>query len=406
MSSSPWQGRSGPALCDHRGVFGGRSIRLAEVFGIRIGVDPSWFIVLFLIIWFLSGDYGVLYPDAEITAYVLAAASALLFFTSVVLHELGHALVAIRNGIGISGIDLWLFGGVAKLRRDSSSALVEFKVAAAGPLVSLAITVVCGAVAFALDGREAFWLLLFAGPSPAPLGALFGYLAVINAALLVFNLLPGFPLDGGRIARAIVWWRTGDRARATRVAARLGRFFSYVLIGLGLYLILLSDFGGIWLALIGLFLGQAARASEVQARVQAQIEGITVADVMDAQPVAVSLTMPLDRVYEEFFLRYGWPWFPVVDASGRFLGLVTRESVEAVDEEQRASMSVDDVIARDPEGSLRAGLDESIEAFLDSHRDGLARLGAVMAVDAEGVLRGVVTLQQLQRVLRPVNPAG
>jgi Zn-dependent protease len=213
-------------------VFGGGSIRLARVFGIRIGVDVSWFFVLFLIIFSLSRYYGDLFPGEDSKAFILAVVSALLFFLSVVLHELGHAVVAMRNGIGIAGIDLWLFGGVAKMQRDTDSPGVEFRVAVAGPVVTLLIAVLCfgGAVLFSsMDAAEE--AVTFGTGSAGAAAAVFGYLAFINAVLLVFNLIPGFPLDGGRIARAIAWWRTGDRTKATRFAARLGRGFSFAMVG-------------------------------------------------------------------------------------------------------------------------------------------------------------------------------
>ena len=385
-------------------MFGGRSIKLVELFGIRIGVDLSWFIVLFLIIWSLAIGYGEIYPGDETLSFGLATASALLFFTSVVLHELGHALIAIRNGIGIAGIDLFLFGGVAKMRRDTDSAGVEFRVAIAGPLVSLTIVVICAGVGVGLVGFDAF---LAANPfapqgAPAPVVAVLAYLASINALLLAFNLIPGYPLDGGRIVRAIAWKITGDRTRATRFAATIGRGFSYVLIAVGLYVAMVGDFfGGLWLGVIGLFLGQAARGSVLQTEIASQLDGLTVADVMDSQPVAVPLGLTLDRTLDEFFLRYREEWFPVVDEDGRPLGLITREAIEAIPEERHATATAAEVLARDELGGLQAPLDEPIEAFIDHHRDGLARLGAVLAVDAQGILRGIVTTDRLRRALRP-----
>ena len=396
-------------------VLGGRSIQLARVLGIRIGVDPSWFIVLFLIIFSLTSVYQDVYPGSDGTAFALATVSALLFFLSVVLHELGHAVVALRNGIGIAGIDLWLFGGIAKMTRDTDSAGVEFRVAVAGPLVTLAIVVVCAATVFLVAGGDALRETL---PTNAGFGAtaaelVFSYLAFVNACLLVFNLIPAFPLDGGRIVRAIAWWRTGDRAKATRLAATLGRGFSYLLIGLGVFALLPQEMGslalgpitGIWFIFIGLFLGSAARSAELQSRVASRIEGLRVADVMDAQPVAVPAQTKLDSVLDEFFLRYRWPWFPVVDDGGRFVGLVSRGEVDEVPEGMRRTWTVDEVMTRDSGGSLRVGTDESLERVLDAHTDGLQRLGAIMAVDADGILRGVVTLDRVRRALRPATPA-
>lgn len=380
---------------------GGGSIQLARVFGIRIGVEPSWFLVLFLIIWSLSGYYGDLFPGEGGKSFALAVISALLFFTSVLLHELGHAVVAIRNGIGIQGIDLWMFGGVAKMERDTDSAGVEFRVAAGGPLVTLILAALCVAIVMASTGTSgASDALLFDASGGSEAVAVIAWLGFVNALLLVFNLIPGFPLDGGRIARAIAWWRTGDRSKATRFAARLGRGFSFLMIALGVYLFLVGAIiTGVWLAFIGVFLGQAARQAEFQTAITDRIEGLRVSDVMDDEPVAVSGELPLDRAEDEYFLRYGYPWFPVVDASGMLTGLVTRGAVDSIPEAARGSRTVASVMAADSGTGLRVGLEEPLETLLG--REGLTRLGAIMAVDPEGRLRGIVTVDQVRRALGP-----
>jgi Zn-dependent protease len=383
---------------------GGGSIQLARVFGIRIGVEPSWFLVLFLIIWSLSGYYGDLFPGEGGKTFVLAVISALAFFTSVLLHELGHAVVAIRSGIGIQGIDLWMFGGVAKMERDTRTAGEEFRVAAGGPLVTLVLAVICVGIVMASTGTsDAVDALLFDATGGSEAVAVVAWLGFVNALLLVFNLIPGFPLDGGRIARAIAWWRTGDRGKATRFAARLGRAFSFLMIALGVYLFLIGAIvTGVWLGFVGVFLGQAARQAEVQTVITDRIEGLRVSDVMDHEPVAVPAELTLDRAADEYFLRYGYPWFPVVDASGRLTGLVTSQSVDSVPEAVRPGRTVASVMAADSDtggSGLRVGLEEPLETLLG--RDGFARLGAIMAVDPEGRLRGIVTVDQVRRALRP-----
>jgi Zn-dependent protease len=381
-------------------MLGGGSFQLFRIFGIRIGVDFSWFVVLFLIIWSLSGYYEDVAPGSN--AFVLAVVSALLFFLSILLHELGHAWVGIRNGIPILGIDLWLFGGVAKLGKDADSPGVEFRVAAAGPVVTLVIAALCFGLTMAVSGTsEAFDSAQFNEDISGATTAVLGYLATINVFLLGFNLIPAFPLDGGRIARAIAWKITGDRTRATRFAATLGRLGGYAMIGLGAYLWLVLDraVSGIWLAFIGFFLASAARSAEAQAKFSGRIEHIRVADVMDAEPVAIGEEAPVSYAEHTFFLRYGWPWFPVVDAHGRLVGVVSREAIESVPSEERDTRTVGTVMARDDGTSgLRVRLEEPLESLLT--QEALARLGAIMAVDGEGRLRGIVTVDAVRRALQ------
>jgi Zn-dependent protease len=381
-------------------MFGGGSIQLARVFGIRIGLDYSWFIVLFLIIWNLSGYYEDVAPGSN--AFVLAVVSALLFFLSILLHELGHAWVALRNGIPIEGIDLWLFGGVARLGREADSPGVEFRIAAGGPLVTLLIAVVCFGLGMAVSsGADALDSAQFSDDVTGATTAVLGYLTFVNVLLLLFNLIPAFPLDGGRIARAIVWKVTGDRNRATRFAARLGRGGGYLMLAAGVALYAFTDdlVGGIWLAIIGWFLAGAARSAEAQADFSGRIEHLRVADVMDAEPVAIPEDWTLADAEHQFFLRYGWAWFPVIDPSGRLVGVVSREAVQSVPAEERSVRRVSSVMARDDGSSgLRVRLDEPLESLLG--QEGLARLGAIMAVDNEGVLRGVVTINAVRRALQ------
>jgi CBS domain-containing protein len=231
-------------------------------------------------------------------------------------------------------------------------------------------------------------------------GAVLGYLAFVNFFLFVFNLIPAFPLDGGRIARSIAWWRTGDRSRATRFAATLGRFFGWLLGGIGVVLLLNGLLvTGVWLVFIGVFLVQAAKSAALQTVVTDRIEGLRVSDVMDPEPVAVPSQTRLDAVLDEFFYRYRYPWFPVTDDAGRFLGLLIREKVEEVPEQSRAERTVDDVMTHEQANAFHVAVDDPLEALLGS--DALQRLGAIMAVDGEGMLRGVVTVDRVRRALRP-----
>jgi Zn-dependent protease len=379
---------------------GGGSIQLVRLFGIRIGVTTSWFVVLFFFIFVLSGSFRDVLAASDSVAYLIAVASALLFFCSLVAHELGHALVGRRLGIQTAGIDLWFFGGIAKMDRDADSAGTEFKVAAAGPLVTAAIVGLCVLIGVLTTGWPRFWdaVVLKQGADVTPALLLLSWLAAINAAVFAFNLLPAFPLDGGRIARAIAWRLTGDRLRATRAAASLGQAFSWVLIGVGLAEIVAvgSLVSGLWLMLLGWFLGQAARGAALQTAFAERIMGVTVADIMDAEPVAIPVDTPISRALDEFFLRYQYPWFPVVENGGRLIGLAERERVLGAERLGEGDHPVRDVMEGDL-GDWRIGADESLEALLGS--EALRRIGALLAVDRDGRLRGVVTLDQVRRAL-------
>jgi len=383
-------------------MLGGSSITLFHVRGIRVAVDWSWFLVLFLVIFWLSRFYGdVLGESGTGTApFALAVASAAGFFGSIVLHELGHALVAIRNGIGITSIQLWIFGGMARMDRESDSPATEFKVAVAGPLVTLAIVVALTAVGLAAAGPDEYWkaVLIESDSGVSGVLAAVAWLASINFLVLIFNLLPAFPMDGGRIVRALAWWRTGDRSSATRFAARLGRVFAYIFIGGGLLLVFDGAvFAGVWLALIGVVINGSARAASAQTQITGRISNLSVADVMDREPVAIPGELSVEKALDEYFLRYRWPWFPVVDAAHRFLGLVVRDKADEVPEVSRATSLVSDLVELD-DGTFQVRADAPLDSLLGNQN--LRRFGALMAVDADGRLAGVVTAEQVGRALR------
>jgi Zn-dependent protease len=385
-------------------VLGGKSITLFHVRGIRIAVDWSWFFVLFLVIFWLSQFYGDVLGEtsSDSTPFLLAIVSAFGFFGSIVLHELGHALVALRNGIGITSIQLWIFGGMARMDRESDSPMTEFKVAVAGPLVTLAIVVVLTAIGFAAAGGEGFGeaVLIESDSGVSGVLAMVGWLATINLLVLVFNLLPAFPMDGGRIVRAIAWWRTGNRTSATRFAAGLGRVFAYIFIGGGLLLIFDGlVFSGVWLALIGFVINGSARAASAQTRITGGISELVVADVMDREPVAIPGKLSVEQALDEYFLRYRWSWFPVVDTGRRFLGLVIRDKADEVPETSRTTSLISELIESDSDdGTFQVRDDAPLDTLLANRT--MRRFGAVMAVDADGRLSGVITAEQVGRALR------
>jgi Zn-dependent protease len=384
----------------------GSSFKLATIAGIRVGVSASWFLILFLYIFWFQDQFTQILGDSTL-GFVTAVLTALGFFGSILLHELGHAFAALRNGIGISSIQLWIFGGMARMDRESGSPAAEFKVAVAGPLVTLAIVVVLTAVGIAAVGAEEFRqaVLIESGSGVSGVMAMIGWLASINLLVLLFNLLPAFPMDGGRIVRAIAWWRTGDRNSATRFAANLGRVFAYLFIGGGLLMVAGGNaFGGIWLALIGFLINSSARAASMQTKIGSRISELRVSDVMDREPVAIPDELSVEQALDEYFLRYRWPWFPVVDAAHRFLGLVVRDKADEVPEISRTTSHVSDVLEHD-DGTFQVRDDAPLESLLSSQS--LRRFGALMAVDADGRLSGVITVEQLGRALRDTaKPAG
>ena len=377
------------------------SIKLMNLFGFRIGVDASWFLILFLLIFVLSGPFRTTLHSSDSVAYLTTVVSVLLLFASLIVHELGHALVARRQGIEVKRIDLFLFGGITQMSRDANSAGEEFKIAVAGPVATFVVILVCIAVDVAIVGthRLTHAIVLDNDIKITPVLLSLSWLLPMNVLLLVFNLVPAFPLDGGRIARAIVWRVTGDKVRGTRVAAQLGRGFSVILAGFGIWLALAyGSFSGLWLVALAFLLGQSARGALAQTAITERIEGVTVADIMDRQPVAIPSETAVGQALEEYYLRYGWSWFPVIDEAGRFVGIARQERVQAAVDDGEGWLTVGAVLEAAEAVSWRVDEDRPITELLSS--ESLGRLGALMAVDGEGVLRGVVTVEQVRRALQ------
>ena len=298
------------------------SFRIARVRGIEIGANWTWLLVVALIVWSLAdGVFPETNPGLSEAAYVwMAAIAAVVFFASLLAHELGHAIRAQREGMQIDGITLWVFGGVAKFRGSFPSAGAEFRIAIAGPLVSLLLGVLFLAAA-----------LLVPFP-PAVDGVLF-WLGQINLMLLVFNMLPALPLDGGRVLRATLWQRRNDFLTATRSAARLGIFFGQFLIFGGLLLLFtVGAFSGVWLAFIGWFLITAAEGERRAAETRVALGGLRVRDAMVREPMTVSADLPVDRFVHEFFMSLRHTTYPVT-RDGEVAGLISfRDAIERVDD--------------------------------------------------------------------------
>ena len=313
----------------------GTSWRVGRIAGIELRVDASWLVIVLLIGYSLTLRFDLLYRElSPAQSVALGAATTVLFFGSVLLHELAHALVARRRGLPVEGITLFLFGGATHARLEGGRPVDELVVTAVGPATSFALAACFGVVT------------VFAGDAlPRAVGSgLFGYLSWINFVLAVFNLLPGFPLDGGRIVRAIAWRITGSFARATRVAGRAGQAVGALLIAGGLTLALAGGgFGGLWIGLIGWFLIQAATASQAEVQVRALLQDAEAEDVMTPEIRSVPPDVSVQEAVDRYFMRYDHGAFPVTD-DGNTLGLLTLRGVLRVPPEEREQRTVRDAM--------------------------------------------------------------
>ena len=375
------------------------SFQLARIFGIRISVGLSWFLVLFLyIIWFVPRFEEVL-GGSRATVYAVTVITVLCLFLALVLHELGHAIVARRNGLQVDGIELWALGGITRIAGSTSSPGAQFRIAAAGPLVTFAVILLTGGAAAILAPHQGIFNLMIGGAGTGAVGVSLKVIAIINALVLVLNLVPAFPLDGGQIAQAIVWWKTGDRNLATRLTGRVGQGLALIIGAGGLYLLSRSRGEGIWLVLIAMFVYQGAGVAVTQGSLGQRMQQLTVADVMDREPITIPSEVTLLDAREQYFLPYHVPWFAVVDSARRFLGVVRRERVEAELAAGRPALTVLDALEEDMPVGI--GVSQPLESLLRS--EAMGRLGGMVAVDADGTLRGVVTLAQVRQALRPVS---
>jgi Zn-dependent protease/CBS domain-containing protein len=377
------------------------SIKLFDAFGIRIGVDRSWFVLLFLMIFLISGEFRSTLHSSDGVAYATTVVTVLLFYGSLIVHELGHALAARREGIEVRRIDLFLFGGLTQMTRDSNTPGEEFRIAVAGPLATFGFVLLCLVIDLAIVGphRLLHAAVLDTSIRITPVLLSLSWLLYINVLILIFNLVPAFPLDGGRIARAIVWARRGDKTIGTRVAARLGQWFALLLGGLGLaWVISTHNLLGLWLVAIAFLIGQSARGALAATALTERIDGVKVADIMDREPVAISSEKPVAEALDEFFHRYRWSWFPVVDSAGRFIGIAREERLQAMIDAGETWLTVGAAVESEGARSWRVDEDRPLTELISS--ESLGKLGALMAVDREGVLRGVVTLGQVRRALQ------
>ena len=313
-----------------------RSLRLFELWGIAVEIHFSWIFVILLVTWsFATGVYPDIYHGEKYFTgqlWIMSFLTAILLFVSILLHEFSHSVVAIRNGLPIGKITLFMFGGVAQMRREVESPAVELKMTSAGPAMTLVLI-------------GLFYLLGVLFRSFDSLFVLFNSLAAINGVIFVFNMVPGFPLDGGRILRAIIWHRTGNILRATKIASRIGKGFAFILIGIGVMnLLVYRDFiGGVWLMIIGSFLRQAANRSYNNILYKEVMENFQVSDIVRYDVVAVGLSVDLLTLVEDYFKRYHFLSFPVVEDE-MLVGIVTLEEVKRISSSKWAETKVADLV--------------------------------------------------------------
>jgi Zn-dependent protease len=309
--------------------------QIGRLFGIPLRVHISWLIVFGLISWSLAAGYfPAQLPDLPVWSYWLKAViAAVMFFVSIVVHELGHSLVARHHGIGIASITLFVFGGVSQMKEEPREARQELQIAIVGPIISLVLAALFGVLS----------MLAAPGGPPTTVQAVLTYLAAVNLLVAVFNMVPAFPLDGGRVLRAILWLRSGDLMRATSRAARIGRLLALALIAVGVVRLLGGDFFGLWLALIGWFIMQAGSASLAQASLRHALGELRVRDIMTTEVRTVPADATLHDLIEDYFIRYTYGGYPVVK-DGRVVGLVTLRELRNTPVEGRATTHVERVM--------------------------------------------------------------
>jgi len=362
----------------------GQSVKLTRIRGIDVGVHYSWFLVFVLITFSLTARFASEHPHWTLAEhYMVGIATSLLFFVSILLHELAHSFVALAKGIPVRSITLFVFGGVAQMGREPDRPMTEFQIALAGPIASALLAVGFGVIAY------------LAGDQFERLSALAGWLSSINLLIAAFNLVPGFPLDGGRIFRAALWHMTGRLTKATRIAAGTGQGVGYALIFLGIWTGFTANwFSGLWLAFIGWFLMNAAQESVVQVSIRSALSGLVAEDVMSRDCPIVPGRMALAELVSEHILRTGQRCFTVTDGN-KLEGLVTLHQIKAVPQERWAQVSAGEVMT--PVSQVRVVVPD--KPLIDVLRILEGQDVNQVPVAAGDRLVGIITRDHLLRVL-------
>ena len=358
-------------------------MKLGKLLGFTVSIDASWGIILFLVVWSLAkGLFPGYYPDLSVQTYwLMGVFGAMGLFISIIIHEFSHSLVARKYGLEIKGITLFIFGGVADMKNEPDSPKTEFFMAIAGPIASLILSILFGALY-----QSAVIIEL-----PIPLIGILGYLSAVNMLLAVFNMIPAFPTDGGRILRSILWWIKGDILLATRIASRISLVFAIAIIFIGFMSLIGGSFiGGLWWILIGSFLFNAANASYQSLMIQRSFEGKTVRNFMNTNPITVPSDITLQEFIDKYVYRYHHKMFPVVK-DDTISGFITIQDLKAHPHEEWQHLSVSKVMQpKSPDNSIAPDTPVK-DALTQMNETEISRL----IVIERGRMVGIITLKDL-----------
>jgi Zn-dependent protease len=370
-------------------------IRLFSLLGFRVSIDISWFFLAIYLVLTLTRYFRAELPYEGIDVHLaMGVAGALGLFLSIILHELAHAVVARSFGLPIGGITLFIFGGVSELRQEPKTPRSEFWVAIAGPVASILIA---GACLAAVLGAQAIGF--------RPLTKVLAFLAISNTVLALFNLVPGFPLDGGRVLRSIIWWRTGNLRRATRIASMFGTAFGVVLILTGLGQIVSGNtMGGTWQLLIGIFLAAAASQSRGQTEAAANLKGVSVSDLMDRAPLSAGPDVTVSTLVQDYIYRLNRK-FVIIAEDGQAIGFVGPEQIKRVPQSQWQETYVRTIAARFTHDTVVSPSAPAFEALRKLQANGVGHLAVLEGSRLIGTVSEVnfVNYMSVREALGPVD---
>ncbi|MCP3677418.1 MAG: CBS domain-containing protein [Deltaproteobacteria bacterium] len=364
-----------------------KGLKLFKVIGIQISLDYTWFIIFALVAWTLSqGYFPSVLPGLAMWIYIaMGVVSSLLLFASILLHELSHSYVANRLGMDIRGITLFIFGGIAELSREPDDPRMELKIAIAGPIASVVLAIFFWFITEGLTAMALFPLV----------ASVCNYLAIINIVVVIFNMIPGFPLDGGRVLRAIWWMKSGNLQRATMVASRVGKGFALFLIFFGILQTFTGNIiGGLWMVFIGFFLQQAAESGSREVLIKNSLSGIRVGDVMTREVVTVHPDDSLQIIVDDYLFRHHCVSFPVVAAS-RLVGMLNLGDIRAVPKEKWRETRVRDVMEPVTQRSIASSEETAIEVLSRMATLGVGRFPVVR----EGGLVGIISRRDIMKLM-------